>query len=146
MNLSVVEKSLLLAAYFRGNTHDDRRWTSSSDQVLTLSLFFTGAITSHDCVSRFANRGYVGGLYDEDGELNDLIESRYLELIELLRAQPQLIEGGGNFDTPAHPTFTACRLTNEGVRLIRAFIDQFPRKPDFPNWPDRRPCPNSDLV
>ncbi|WP_166831254.1 hypothetical protein [Thalassoroseus pseudoceratinae] len=146
MNLSCIDKSLLLAAFFRGNTRDQDRWTSSSDQVLTLSLFYTGDITSDECQYRFSNRGYVGGLYDDDGELHPQIDSRYQNLIDLLRVQPHLIEGGGNLETPAYPTYTACRLTDDGIRLVPDIIDLFPRKPDFPNWPDRRTYPNPDLV
>jgi hypothetical protein len=146
MNLSPVDSSLLLAAYFRGNTLDQDRWTSCSDQVLTLSLFYTGDITSEDCISRFSNRGYVGGLYDDDGELCIQVESRYSNLIDLLQRQPQLLEGGGDFDTPAYPTFTACRLTNDGIQLIPQFIDLFPAKPKLRNWPDRRTYPMANLL
>ena len=142
MGLSLIDKTLLLAAFFRGNSHDQDRWTSCSDQVVTLSLFFTGDITADDCQTRFSRRRYVGGLYDDDGELQPQIESRYQNLIGLLREQPQLIEGGGDFKTPAQPTYTACRLTDEGIRLVPAIIDSFPRKPDFPNWPDRRTNPD----
>ena len=138
MHLSQVDNALLLAAFFRGDMLDQDRWTSSSDQVLTLSLFYTGDITADDCQSRFSKNGHVGGLYDEDGELHSQIETRYRHLINLLREQPQLIEGGGDFDAPAYPTYTACRLTDHGVKLIREIIDLFPRKPDFPLWPDRR--------
>ncbi len=142
MNLPVIDKSLLLATYFRGNTPNQGVWTSSSDQVVTLSLFYTGDITSLECQSRFANRGYVGGLYNDDGELRPQIESRYQHLINLLREYPQLIEGGGDFELPAYPTFTACRLTEDGIRLIPGIIDSFPRKPDFPGWPDQRAYPD----
>ena len=138
MNLSVIDKSLLLAAFFRGNTSDQRAWTSSSDQVVTLSLFYTGDITADECRSRFSNRGYVGGLYGVDGQLHPQIETRYQNLIDLLREQPQLVEGGGDFATPAYPTYTACRLTDICIRLIPEIIESFPRKPEFPNWPDRR--------
>ena len=44
MPLSLIEKSLLLAAYFRGGNQADDVWTSNSDQILTLSLFYTGDI------------------------------------------------------------------------------------------------------
>ena len=144
MNFSAIEKSLLLTAFFRENTQDQERWTSSCDQVLTLSLFYTGDITADECQSRFSTRSNVGGLYAADGELDSQIESRYQLLIDLLRQQPQFIEGGGNFKTPAHPTYTACRLTEVGTRIIPDIIGSFPSKPDFPNWPDRRVL--SDLV
>ena len=138
MDLSLIDKSLLLAAFFRGNTPDQEHWTSSSDQILTLSLFYTADITSDECQSRFSNCGYVGGLYDDDGELHPEVTSRYQHLIDLLLKQPQLIEGGGDFETPAYPTYTACWLTDDGTRLIPDIIDLFPHKPDFSNWPDRR--------
>lgn len=141
-NLSLIEKSLLLAAFFRGNTLDQGDWTSSSDQVVTLSLFYTGDITSDECQSRFSTRSYVGGLYDDDGELRPQIEARYQRLIELIWKQPQLIEGGGDLETPAYPSFTACRLTTQGIELIPDIVDRLPRKPDFPNWPDRRSHPS----
>ena len=146
MELSAIDKALLLAAFFRGNIPDQNHWTSSSDQIVTLSLFYTEDINSEDCQSRFSNPGYVGGLYDDNGELRPQIESRYHELIELLRQRPQLIEGGGNFETPAHPTYTACRLTDDGIGLIPDIVDLFPRQPEFPNWPDRRAYPGADLV
>jgi hypothetical protein len=138
MSLSVIHQSLILAAFFRGGTRDQDRWASNSDQVLTLSLFYTGDITSVECQSRFANCGCVGSLYSDEGELHPQIASRYQNLVNLLREHPQLIEGWGDFDTPAHPTYTACRLTDAGIGLIPELMASFPRKPDFPNWPDRR--------
>ena len=138
MNLSTIDKSLLLAAYFRGNTCDQDLGTSCSDQVVTLSLFYTCDITAQDCQNRFSNRGYVGALYDDDEELNPEIAMRYQQLIDLLRKQPNLIEGSGDFKTPAHPTYTACRLTDDGIRLIPDIIKSLPCKPDFPNWLDQR--------
>lgn len=138
MSLSSIDESLLLAAYFRGNTLDQQGWTSSSDQVVTLSLFYTGDITSDECECRFSTKGYVGGLYDENGKVHPRITARYRHLIELLRKRPELIEGGGDFTTPAEPTYTACRLTHEGVGLVPHIIEAFPAKPDFSNWPDRR--------
>ena len=145
MNLSLVDRSLLLAAYFRGNTLDQASWTSCSDQVLALSLYYTGDISPEDCISRLSNRGYVSGLYDEAGELCQQISSRYQNLVDLLERQPLLLEGGGDFDTPAYPTFTACRLTNEGIQLIPKFIYLFPTKPEFQNWPDRRTYPIANM-
>jgi hypothetical protein len=150
MTLTRIEESLLVAAYFRGGSRDDRGWTSDSDQILTLSLFYTGDISAADCVSRFAKRGYVGKLYVDVEEwteevgwgiLMPEIATRYRILIDLLRGHAELIEGGGNFETPAHPTFTACRLTPAGLDLAARLIGSFPRKPDFQNWPDRRESP-----
>ncbi|MBW3539061.1 MAG: hypothetical protein KY476_02210 [Planctomycetes bacterium] len=146
MSLTRIEESLVLAAYFRGGSQDDRAWTSNTDQILTLSLFYTGDISKADCVSRFANRPYIRDLYKNTewteehawGELTEDIEGRYRALINLLQEHPELIEGGGNFKTPAHPTFTACRLTDIGLKLAATLATQFPKKPDFPNWPDRR--------
>jgi len=141
MTLSTIDKSLLLATYYRGGHRGDRAWTSNSDQILTLSLYYTGDITAEECAARFVNRGYVGCLYDADGELRDEIESRYLILIALLKTHPELIEGGGNFEFPADPTYTACRLTPAGFEVIPIAIERFPEKPDFPNWPDNRTWP-----
>ena len=138
MNLSDIENSLLLAAFFRGNTREQDRWTSCSDQVVTLSLFYTGDISADECESRFSDRSYVGGLYDNNGDLQPEIEFRYNKLIELIRQYPVLIEGGGDFDTPAYPTYTACRLTDSALELVPSLLAAFPSKPEFPNWPDRR--------
>ncbi|MFT5095082.1 MAG: hypothetical protein ACI93T_003929, partial [Porticoccaceae bacterium] len=46
MSLTPVQASLILAAHFRGGSLNDCGWTSNSDQILTLSLFYTGAITA----------------------------------------------------------------------------------------------------
>jgi hypothetical protein len=152
MPLTSVEEALVLAAYFRGGSQEDRVWTSNTDQILTLSLFYTGDISFADCVSRFANRSYIQKLYDQDaelteedswGKLTEEIESRYKVLINLLHEHPELIEGGGNFQHPAHPTYTACRLTHAGLLLAEGLNSSFPRKPDFPNWPDKRRMPES---
>jgi hypothetical protein len=112
-------------------------WASNSDQILTLSLFHSGDICRDDCIFRFANRGYVGCLYDRNGNLNEDIASRYQVLIDLLRAHASLMKGGGDMQTPADPTFTACRLTDAGCRRALSVIDLFPQKPEFPEWPDR---------
>ncbi len=141
--LTSVEESLVLAAYFRGGSPNDGVWISNTDQILTLSLFYTGDISSADCVSCFAKRSYIQKLYDESGELTEEIEARYKVLISLLQEHPELIVGGGDFETPAHPTFTACRLTETGRQLCASLSNSFPPKPDFPNWPDRT---NNDRI
>lgn len=141
MNLSLIERSIVLAAFFRGNTLDEETWTSNSDQVVMLSLFYTDDITPEECQSCFATRSCVGGLYDDHGEILPQVESRYQCLIDLLCARPELIEGGGDFEAPAHPTYTACRLTAQGLALIPVIVEQMPRKPQFPNWPDRQTYP-----
>ena len=143
MNLTSIDKALILAAYFRGGSQDDNRWTSNSDQILTLSLFYTGDITPEDCVLRFQRRSYVQNLYDSDGILRAEIVSRYRNLINLRSDHPDLIEGGGDWEQPADPTFTACRLTQNGMRLAIKFLPEFPAKPDFPNWPDKRSITDS---
>lgn len=140
MQLSRVDSSLILATYFRG-MRDGERWISSCDQIVTLSLFYTGDLSAAECADRFVKRSYVGGLYDDDGELKAEIADRYRELIKLVQKHPDLIEGGGDFKRPAYPTYTACRLTPRGIDLVPAIIDEFPPKPDFPNWPDRRNVP-----
>jgi hypothetical protein len=142
MPLSSVEESLLVASYYRGGSPDDRIWTSNADQVVTLSFFYTGDISSEVCIERFSRRGYVGGLYQEDGKLIEWIETRYRVLIELIREHPELMEGGGDLETPADPTFTACRLTVAGLRLACSLVPSFRQKPEFPDWPDRRTFPS----
>jgi hypothetical protein len=138
MHLSSVDQSLLLAAFFRGNTRDQDGWTSSCDQVITLSLFYTGELSADECRARFENPGYVGGLYIRNFGLRPQIQLRYHALIDLLKRHPELIEGGGDFELPADPTFTACRLTTAGDSLIPEIIGLFPQKPEFPKWPDKR--------
>jgi hypothetical protein len=81
-------------------------------------------------------------VYDENGDLTIEIEERYKILIELLKKCPELIEGAGGFEVATEPTYTACRLTDAGLELAREFINAFPQKPDFPNWPDRRTPPS----
>jgi hypothetical protein len=142
MSLVTIEASLLVAAYFRGGNHDDGVWTSNCDQVVTLSLFYTGDVSADECKRRFSQRCYVGGLYNEAGELCPTIEIRYQALIIFINRNPELIEGGGNLKTPADPTYTSCRLTKAGMDLAISSMAAFPSKPDFPNWPDRRSNPD----
>lgn len=136
MNVTKVEQSIILAAYFRGHTVGQKPWTSNSDQVVTLSLFYTDDITFDECESRFSNRGHVGGLYDDEGELHSLVAERYRTLVELIKTNLSLIEGGGDVDTPADPTYTACRLTKVGVQMALEIVHNFPSKPEFQRWPD----------
>ena len=138
MPLSQIEQALLLAAYYRGNLQTDEVSTSSCDQVVTLSVFHTGDITAEDCANRFATESYLSSLYDDDGTLAVEINERYKVLIALIRKHSELIQGSGDLNTPAWPTFTACRLTDEGCRVAIEAQPLFPLKPDFPNWPDRR--------
>lgn len=138
MRLSNVEQSLILAAYYRCNLKDDQTWTSCSDQVVTLSLFYTGEIDAAECQKRFAIRSYLSNLYDDQGELSPEIRERYKVLIKMINEYPHLIEGGGDMSSPADPTFTACRLTEAGIKLATEVEKTFLRKPVFPNWPDRR--------
>lgn len=152
MSLTRIDESLVLAAYFRGGSQDQRGWTSNTDQILTLSLFYTGDISEADCVNRFANRSYIQKLYDEEvgsteehpwGKLTEEIDRRYRILIKLLHEHPELIEGSGNFKIPTHPTFTACRLTENGLKLAETLVTKFPSKPSFSDWPDKRTMPES---
>lgn len=136
MSLTHIQESLLVAAFFRGGNPDDNVWGSNCDQVVTLSLFYTGGISSDECIERFSRRSYVGGLYDIGGELNTTIKARYRDLIELISNHPDLIQGGGDFDRPADPTYTSCRLTHKGRDIVTTIIPKFPQKPQFPNWPD----------
>ncbi|MFM8580460.1 MAG: hypothetical protein ACKOFW_03040 [Planctomycetaceae bacterium] len=91
-HMSREQEAILLAAYFRGGDPDAVVWTSNCDQVVTLSLFYTGDISTNDCIDRFAVKSYVGKLYQDDGELNGMIASRYQTLIELLQSHPHLFE------------------------------------------------------
>lgn len=149
MTLSRIQESLILATYFRGGSQDQHAWTSCTDQIHTLSMFYTGDITGADCAERFSQRPFVQKLREGNddpiehpwGKLSAEINGRYRALIDLLRCHSELIEGGGNFETPAHPTYTACRLTDAGMRLAVSLEKQFPKKPDFPNWADVRRLP-----
>lgn len=132
-----IEESLLVAALYRGGRPDDRGWTSNSDQVVTLSLFYSEDISAEECAARFFHERYVGGLYRPNGELNDQVAARYRVLIDLIGQRPDLIAGGGDLISPADPTFTACRLTVAGRELARSLVPTFRQKPEFPNWPDR---------
>lgn len=143
MPISKAKKALLVAAYFRGGNSDDRLWASNCDQVVTLSLFYTGHISFEECAERFSRRSYVGGLYQQSGKLDSSVRVRYRSLIRMLRKLPSLIEGGGNLKLPADPTYTSCRLTAAGEKLALKFLPEFRRKPDFPNWPDRRQAPQN---
>ena len=136
-----IDDALLLAAYFRGGAPTDVPKTSNSDQIITLSLFFTGELTAEECAARFAVRCYVQQLYGEDGELLEMISLRYGSLIDLLHRRPDLIKGGGDLARPADPTFTGCWLTPAGLVAASALANTFPPKPEFPNWRDRRPSP-----
>lgn len=141
--LTTIEQSLILATYFRGNHPDQNVWTSSCDKVVTLSLYYTGDISSEECVRRFAKRQLQTSLYvDNTGELRTEVRERYHALIQLMESQPDLIHGGGKLRPPADPTYTACRLTAAGDALIPELITRFPQKPDFPNSPDKRTWPS----
>lgn len=139
--LTLVEESLLLAAFYRGNLLDDSFNRACCDQVITLSLFYTGDISNQDCIERFKKRSYVM-LFWKDGNENNGLETtlsgRYSKLIELIDQHPDLIEGFGNLHSPANPCYTACRLTQTGIGVAKASFNRFEVKPDFPNWPDRR--------
>ena len=139
--LSTIQESLLVAAFYRGGDPDDQSWVSNSDQILTLSLFYTGDISADECVQRFSRRSYVSHLYQANGELTEMITTRYRQLVLLLREHPKLIEGGGDFETPADPTFTSCRLTVAGQNFAFSIRHSIRQKPEFPNWPDKQTIP-----
>ena len=144
MTLSRVQQAVLLAAYFRGGDPDEGVWSSSCDQVVMLSLFYSGDISASECMDRFSERPHLGGLYQNDGKLVRGIARRYRMLIKLLRSHPHLIKGAGNLKSPAHPTYTACGLTPEGQQLALSLVKTFPAKPEFPDWPDKRTLPAQD--
>lgn len=141
VSLSLIEESLLVAAYYRGGSSSDEIWRSNSDQIITLSLFYTGELSSEDCAERFSDRCGVAGQYQEDGELTVLVKSRYAQLLKMLQAHPELIEGAVNFETPVDPIYTSCRLTEAGMNLARQLIPSLPQKPEFSKWPDKRTFP-----
>lgn len=136
-----IHDAIILAAFFRGGDPATFGWISNCDQVVTLSLFYTGDISTGECIDRFAVKSYVGGLYQDGGELHPMISDRYKLLIDLLKSHQHLIQGGGDFELPADPTYTSCRLTREGDQAAFAVVNNFPAKPDFPNWPDKRTLP-----
>lgn len=138
MSLTNVDESLLVAAYFRGGT-EDTGWTSNSDQIVALSLFYTGDITFEDCQNRFS-MGCIKN-YDKLTNLWPEVRERYRSLLDLASRHPDLIEAAGDLVTPADPTYTSCRLTAEGLKVAVQFVDLFPPKPDFPHWPDNRARP-----
>ncbi len=136
MSLSLIDQSLLLATFYRGNHSQQDLWTSCCDQIVQLSRFYTGGITSEECQNFFSQNGSVGGLYRDGGELVPQVKLRYQQLIDMIQNHPHIIQGGGDFETPSDPTFTACRLTEIGIELIPEILKLFPKKPHFPNWPD----------
>jgi hypothetical protein len=133
----------LVAAYYRSGIQDQCVWTSNPDQVVTLSFFYTGELSSEECVERFSQYGHVSGLYNEIGELNELIDARYSALIELLRKHPELIEGADDLGSPENLLFASCILTEAGVELASSLIPTFRQKPEFWHWPDRRRFPEA---
>ncbi|MDB5337109.1 MAG: hypothetical protein JWN70_2728 [Planctomycetaceae bacterium] len=143
LSLTAIENSILLATYFRGESLDTAIWISNTDQIITLSLFYTGDISFADCAARLSIRSYVQNLYDDNGNLTAEIDSRYTVLINLLHQHPELLEGAGDFQLPAFPTYTSLRLTEHGLRLALDLINSFPAKPDFLDWPDQREIPGS---
>jgi hypothetical protein len=143
MSLSRIDESLLLAAWFRGGEPGGNDGgAANTDQVLALSLFYTGDISGEECTRWFSQRGYVRELFELPFEsLTTVATARDQALIELLKARSDLIVGHGDWKTPCFPTFRACGLTAAGAELAPILIDRFPAKPDFPNWPDKRPSP-----
>lgn len=136
-SLSPIAASLIVATYYRGGDYRENVWGANCDQILTLSLYFTGDLSQDECLARFAVRGHVQSLYDDSG-LTDVISQRYQHLINLLREQATFIEGGGNFRLPADPTYTSCRLTPAGCEIASCLAGQFPAPPEFLYWANRR--------
>ncbi len=65
---------------------------------------------------------------------NPVIEEWYATLISMTRGIPHselLIEGqgnlGNNVDAPAFPSFTGCRLTDEGRKLAERLFAEHPQ-------------------
>lgn len=140
MPLDRIDESLLLAAWFRGGRSAHHGWTSNADQILVLSLFYTGDISFEECAGRFSRHLDVTYSYDRDPE--EFVR-RDQQLVVLVASRSDLLEKGGDWATPCYPKFRACGLTPAGLELAGTRIDRFPTKPDFPNWPDKRPPPNS---
>jgi hypothetical protein len=141
-DFSVTEQALLLATYFRGVHPTDHVFKSNSDQILTLSLFYTGDISSDECVARLSSRHYLNqSLYNGNSGLSEEIAIRYRVLIDLLTSHSNLIEGRGLFRLPADPTFTSCRLTPAGFQLAEQLVTLFPQKPDILRRPGQLGLP-----
>lgn len=55
MSLSQTQKSLLVAAYYRGG-HPGELGGANCDQVVTLSLYYTRGISFEECAERFSQK------------------------------------------------------------------------------------------
>ena len=136
LSLSPTQQSFLVAAWFRGCA-EQTRWLSNADQIVALSLYYTGDITFEDCTRRFSTRGHVPN-YDENGDLLIEVRDRYRALLDFVSQHSELLEARGDIQTPADPAFTSCHLTALGLSLASELIVRFPKKPEFPHWPDKR--------
>ena len=146
MSLTQIEEAILVAAYYRGKAPSEQVWSSNSDQVLTLSLFYTGDISHNACASRFEHRPYLRCVYDDDGRLNEQLKHRYRVLIDLIQQHPDLINGGGDFKAPADPTYTACGLTDAGLPHGSHFDILVPKETRIPKLARRTSIPGLGII
>ena len=66
--------------------------------------------------------------YDERHDIaNEVVEDWYRILIAMTHQTPApLLEGAGNLELPAFPTYTACGLTSKGKEIAEKLFTEFP--------------------
>lgn len=117
MPLDRIDESLLLAAWFRGRCIEDEDvWTSNADQIITLSLFYTGDISAEECARRFSHRSYISKLYGSDGELTEEIAVRDQALVALVRSRPDLLAKRRGLDNSLLPHVSSVRIDDRRCR------------------------------
>ena len=144
MKYSKEQKALILAAYYRGGDIADNPVRACTDQVIVLSNYFTETISLDDTLHSLQHKGHVTGIHDDEGELLPLNEKRYYILIDLVRQDPDVVEGLGNWGNevkelpPSDVHFNSVRLKEKGLEIAKTYKDEFPPVPNFPEWPNRR--------
>jgi hypothetical protein len=119
--LTEMQRLLLMTAAF----HDLRPGaplTANCGRLIGTALRWAGLL-SPDVRAAFTN----------DFEYHPVIREWYAALIGMVQHRPAkaaLLEGAGNFGTPAEPLalpwFTACRLTRRGERVADELLAQYP--------------------
>ncbi|HVS35550.1 MAG TPA: hypothetical protein VMS17_08210 [Gemmataceae bacterium] len=114
------ERLLLMAAYFRG-AKPGAEIRANCARVLRQALLWAGLWNEQ--LERDERRDVS----------NPVIEEWYSSLIAMTRVAPEsglLIEGAGNLQSPpkgpAFPSYTGCRLTNEGGALAERLLAEYP--------------------
>lgn len=120
-DLSEMQQLLLMAALTRG-LHPKRKLTANCAGVVGTALRWAGLVTPE-----------VKEAWNDDFNYHPVIRDCYGILIGMIQHKPAseaLFEGAGNFGTPSHPItkphFTACRLTELGVRVAKELLEQHP--------------------